>query len=235
MNVSIVIPIYNAADLIEDSVQEIMRALDSLGSDYEILLRDDGSSDGGREVLERLSCQYSQLRCFYNLSNEGLGSTLIKLFKDARGKNIVYCDCDLPFGVRIISVLLDQIQTYDIAVASRYNGISNHVHFLRRFFSRAYYLFCKLLFNIPIIDVGSGSVAISRQALKRLDLKMKGFGIHAEIYKKAVHEGLLITEIPAESKRSIQRSFSIWKHGSSIILETIQLRLENTQRNMLIL
>jgi len=226
MNVSIVIPIYNAADLIENSVQEIMRVLDPLGLDYEILLRDDGSKDRSREVLEQLSCQYAHVQCFYNLSNEGLGSTLIKLFNDVQGKHVVYCDCDLPYGAEIISVLLDKLQTYDIAVASRYSGISNHVQFLRHIFSRMYYLFCKLLFNIPVIDVGSGSVAMNRQELNKLDLKMKGFGIHAEIYKKAYHQGQSIIEIPVESKRSKQRSFSIWRHGPNIILETIQLWLE---------
>jgi len=226
MKVSIVIPIYNAVDFVENSVQEIVGVLDPLGMDYEVLLWDDGSLDRSRSILERLSHQHPQVQCFYNLSNEGLGTTLIKLFNNAQGQYVIYCDCDLPFGADIIIVLLDKLQTYDIAVASRYSGASNHVQFLRRIFSRAYYMFCKILFNIPIIDIGSGSVAISRKALNKLDLKIKGFGIHAEIYKKALHQDLLIAEIPAESRRSNQKSFSILRHGPNIIFETIQLKLE---------
>jgi len=226
MDVSIVIPIYNASDIVENTLKQLVLTLDPLNIDYEILLQDDGSIDSTREVLKRIDSKYSQVKCFYGASNSGLGTTLRHLFDEAKGDNIIYCDCDLPFGAEIISVLLDKLQNADIAVASRYSGISNHVQLLRRIFSRVYFLLCKLLFNIPVIDVGSGSVAINRLALNTLDLKRRGFGIHAEIYVKAYHRGLLIVEFPAKSKQNQQRSFSIWKHGSGIILETFQLWVE---------
>jgi glycosyltransferase involved in cell wall biosynthesis len=98
MKASIVIPIYNAGQMAKNSVDQIVTALDPLGYDYEILLRDDGSFDDSKTVLDQIETQYSQVRCFRNITNEGLGATLRKLFHDAKGDHILYCDIDLPCG-----------------------------------------------------------------------------------------------------------------------------------------
>ena len=197
-SVSVVIPVYNAQGMIKDSIDQIIDRIDPLKADYEILLRDDGSTDKSKEVLERVALQYPEVRCFYNVSNEGLGSTLRRLWKDARGERVIYCDCDLPFEADVIPALLEKLQTSDIVVASRYCGALNRTPFVRKIFSRLYYFLCKALFNIPVMDIGSGSMAVRRQVLENLDLRAKGFEIHAELYIKASRKGFRIEEIPVK-------------------------------------
>lgn len=197
--------------------------LDRLGVDYEILLRDDGSTDGTRALLEKMPNADGRVRCFFNTSNRGLGFTLRTLFQEAQGENVIYCDCDLPFGEGIIGGLLDELKSCDVAVASRYQGNTPHVSLMRRLVSRLYYHFCRFLFQIPVVDIGSGTVALRRQALERLDLKINGFGIHAELYVKAAGAGLAIREAAAEAADEGLNSFRIGKHGLSVILETLWL------------
>lgn len=225
--VSIVIPVYDAADVLEASVGRLVRALESVGENYEILLRDDGSKDKSREVLENISRRYKKVKCSSNGLNQGLGFTLRALFQKSRGDIIIYCDIDLPFGEGIVSRLLEEIKGCDIAVASRYSGGCGRVKFLRRVISRLYYAFCKLFLFIEVADIGSGSVAITRRAVTALDLKSNGFAVHAEMYVQALRKGLCVKEFPAVSSPVGLNSFSIARHGFAVIKETMRLCLEN--------
>ena len=223
LDLSIVIPIYNAENIIESSVERLVGTLDFSKLNYEILLKNDGSDDGSSAVLKAVDHKYEHVHCSSNSSNEGLGVTLQRLFHEAQGKTIIYCDCDLPFGEKVIPLLLDGIKESDIVVASRYCGMRNYVPSHRKIASRFYHLLCKLLFNISVIDIGSGSLAIRKEALKQLDLKSEGFGIHAELFIKAARSGLSIKEIPAEHFRVNTGSFCIWKHSFATLCETATL------------
>ena len=223
--ISIVMPIYNSKNLVENTVRSLAQILDSLCLDYEILLRDDGSSDDSVGVLKKLSDGFQRVRCFYNKSNRGLGFTLKRLFHDAKGENIIYCDCDLPFGEKVITLLLKEIGNNDIVIASRYSGRQNHVRVLRRIVSRAYYLFCRLLFNISIKDIGSGSVALKKKVLNNLDLRGDGFVIHVELYSKALKKGYSVKEIAIETTGCQPGNFSILKHGVPALIDTVKLKL----------
>jgi len=223
LDLTIAIPIYNSEKIIERSVERIAGILDPLGLNYEILLIDDGSQDSSGKVLEAIDHRYDQVRFSSNGSNEGLGVTLRSLFRKAQGKTIIYCDCDLPFGEKVIPLLLSEIDECDIIVASRYRGLPNYVPLVRKIASRSYYLLCKILYNISVVDIGSGSVALRKEALSQLDLKSQGFGIHAELFVKAARCGLTIKEIPAQHLRTDRGSFHVWKHGFQTICETVTL------------
>ena len=227
IDTSIIVPIYNTAEMIKDSVNQITNTMDPLRMNYEILLRDDGSTDGSREVLKQVAGEYPEVKYFYNPSNKGLGSTLRKLLRDARGDKIVYCDCDLPFGVHIIPVLLKRLKDNDIVVASRYRGALNSTPFARKACSRFYYFLCRLLFNIPIADIGSGSVAMRSRILDEVHLKANGFDIHAEFYVKASKKEFRIKEMPVEFDTPKQGSFHIWEHGPDALMRTFKLYFES--------
>ena len=224
---SIVIPIYNAGLIVEHSVTRIMNRLDEEQIQYEILLGDDGSRDDSRKRIELLRQHYKQIRCFYNEHNKGLGLVLRKLFNEAQGEIIIYMDCDLPFKEEIILKLLEQIKNCDVAVVSRYKGVKNRIPFIRRIASRCYYCFCWILFRISVIDIGSGTVAIKRNVIETMDLKARGFDIHAELFVKAQRLGFKIEEIPAQCFENKLKTFSIMKHSPSTLWGTIQLLFRN--------
>lgn len=221
--VSILIPLYNAQHLIDDTVRKLVDFLAAQEMDYEILFLDDGSSDGTKELLSRRAANNPRIRCFYGEINRGLGASLRGLSQEARGEVLIYCDADLPFGVEIIAVLLRAIRECDCAVASRYAGTQSHVRSLRWLASRMYYFLCRLLFAIPVADIGSGTVAVKKEALARLHLTSDGFGIHAELYVKAARQGLLIKEIPGVVVEGRAGSFRIRRHAIPVLQETLRL------------
>ena len=225
LDLSVVIPIYDARDIAKDSVDRLVKGLDSFGVDYEILLRDDGSKDASHQVLKEIARQNPRVKCFSNDGNRGLGYTLVKLFQEAGGNNIIYCDCDLPFGVDIIPSLLEGLKRNDVVIASRYRGLPNNIPWNRKIVSRLNFIICKFLFKISFADIGSGTIAIQKRALDQLDLKTTGFGIHAELFFEAAKKGLLITEVPAQSHLARKGSFRIWKHGLRTLWETVGLWL----------
>ncbi|HLF18379.1 MAG TPA: glycosyltransferase family 2 protein [Candidatus Omnitrophota bacterium] len=226
LKISIVIPVYNAASILKFSIEQIDAFFDRQNYDYEILLRDDGSSDHSRAILERLAEEHPKVRYSYNRTNAGLGFTLRELFLEACGDVIVYSDCDLPFGVEGIQEVVTRVKEHDLVVASRYRGAAHSVCFSRKLASRAYYLLCKALFNVPVIDIGSGLVAIKKEVLERVVLKSMGFEIHVELFIKAVRAGFNIYEIPMISEEAALNTFSIIRHGPKTVLETIRLKIQ---------
>mgnify|MGYP001560838158 CR=1 FL=1 len=224
MELSIVIPIYNAGKFIDPAAQKLTKMLSLLGYEYEILFCDDASADESRAILERTAGQYPGVQCLYNEKNYGLGFTLRRLFKAAAGRSIVYCDCDLPFGVEILPALIGEIQNHDIVIVSRYLGGRNKIPILRRLMSRCYYYLCRMLFRISVKDIGSGTVAFRAGALAELDLKANGFDIHIEWLVQAIRKRLSIREIAASADNCSSGSFNIVRHGPRIVWDTIQLR-----------
>ena len=222
-NLSVVIPVYNAQDILKQSFNQLIKVLETLKLDYEVLFRNDGSTDESRHILEAMAKQNTNVHIAFNDGNDGLGLTLRRLFEDADGDYIVYCDCDFPYGVAIIPEIVRELKGSEIVVASRYRGIRSRIPLSRWIVSRGYHIFCRWLFNIPVIDIGSGSVGLRKEVLAAVDLGCAGFGIHAELFVKAARKGISIKEIPAQAYFSNAGSFRILKHGPNIIRETVQL------------
>jgi len=231
LSLSVIIPIYNSKNTIVSTVERLVDVLNEAHLSYEIVLRDDASRDGSQEVLKDVSLKYPQVKCFSNATNQGLGATLRQLFEKAKGEYLIYTDCDLPFGADIFPFLFKKAQYHDIVVLSRYRGLANHVRFIRKIFSRIYFFLCWLLFRIPVIDIGSGTVSIRKNILERLDLKAQGFDIHLELFLRAKEQGLSIEEIPAQAdKHSSPGSFKLLQHGPRIAASTLKLWFDYLSR-----
>ncbi|HOW35478.1 MAG TPA: glycosyltransferase family 2 protein [Candidatus Omnitrophota bacterium] len=223
MKISFVIPIYNAEKIIQETLDILNPSLQSMNLDYEILFRDDGSSDASCRLLSEISRRHSRVRCFYNDENRGLGFTLRHLFEDAEGEIIIYLDCDLPFGVEILPSMIQEILENDIVVASRYAGESSKIPLMRKITSRAYYCLCHFLFSVNARDIGSGTVAFRKESVRSLKLTSDRFDIHAEIFAKAYRMKLSVKELPARYRHGQRGSFSVFLHGPDVVMDTFKL------------
>lgn len=223
MDISVVIPVYNSGHLIRGTLQRLEPALRPWAGQYEILICDDASPDASAAVLRALPSEFSAVTCFFHPQNRGLGGALRTLFAQARGEIVIYLDCDLPFGTDVLSQLISRTKHSDLVIASRYLTPQATVFGIRKFASRGYYYLCRCLFGITVKDIGSGTVAIRRSALLRLDLKTSGFDIHVEWLIKARQLGLMIEEIPAVYQDAGRGSFQLLKHGPVVIADTLRL------------
>lgn len=222
---SLVIPIYNAQEIIPGSYEIVSRYLETAGYDYEIIFEDDASQDASKTVLEAISRDNPRVRIFSHYPNRGLGYTLRQLFRRASGSIIIYLDIDLSFGIVCLRSLLKEAESADVVLASRYTCAENKTPFLRKISSRLYYFFCKALFNIAVRDIGSGLVVFKRRALEGINLETSGFDIHIEIFTRLKERGFRVKELPLPYKHNGYSTFSILRHGPRIVVNTLSFWL----------
>jgi glycosyltransferase involved in cell wall biosynthesis len=221
MKISVAVPLYNAQKILSDNYVALKKKLDDLGYDYDIIFRDDGSSDKSKDILKGILQKDSKVRLFSHEQNRGLGFTLRELFKDADGDIIVYLDIDLPFGLEILPLLIERIETSDVSLASRYAGLPSDIPLLRWVSSRLYYWMCKVLFGIKTKDIGSGLVVFRRKVLEGINLSSQRFDIHIELFNKIEKGGFSIKEVPAKYNYNGYSTFSIVRHGPGIFANTL--------------
>ena len=159
--VTIVVPAYNEQDGIEGVVQRL-DAL-SLAVPVEILVVDDGSSDGTPLVLERLKTRFKSLRVEKHLVNRGYGAALKTGFARARHDVVVITDGDGTYPENKIQELLARIDDgADMAVGSR-TGVEVHIPLVRRPAKAFLRVLASFLAGTPIPDLNSGLRAIRRE------------------------------------------------------------------------
>ena len=225
--ISIVIPVYNAQKIILNSYKVLKEKLEKQNYSYEILFRDDASSDRSKYILGEIYKTDSKAKVFSNSLNRGLGFTLRNLFRHASGDIIIYLDIDLPFGIDILPHLIQELKSAEVILASRYAGLSSRIPLPREITSRLYYLLCSLLFDINVKDIGSGAVVFRKEALNKLSLVSDGFDIHIEIFAQLKESGCIVKEIPAKYTYNGYSTFSILQHAPSVLINTLRFWLKN--------
>ncbi len=226
MKLSIVIPVYSSSKILEEACKTYKGILEKLNLPHEILFRYDCSPDDSYEVMQKLAKKYKNVRIFKNEKNMGLGFTLRNLFKDAKGEYVIYADADAYICFKnidkILSKFIEEINNYDVIIASRYENKNKRIPFLRIISSETYNIINRILFGIKIRDIGSGFVIFKKEALNNITLKSNGFDIHIEIFTKLTRKNYNIKEIPVSYKHWYKGSFNILKHGPKTLLNTFR-------------
>lgn len=224
MKVSIVIPVYDSEKILKDSYREISKAINKVTENYEILFRVDGSPDGSEKILNEIAKKDERVKVYIHKPNRGLGYTLRKLFKDAKGEYLIYFDADafLCFDLCFLSTIIEETKEADAVIVSRY-FYNPLLPFHRWLASEVYHLINRLLFEIDIRDVGSGFVIFRKEALDILTLKSDGFEIHTEIFVKMAKKGFKVLEVPLAYRHWEGGSFKVLRHGPRALINTIKL------------
>ena len=158
--ISIIIPAYNESEALGGTLDEIRRIMDAHGLTGEIVVVDDGSSDGTAEV----AAGQKDVRLLQHQQNKGYGATLKTGIRRARYENIVIIDADGTYPCKEISCLVSKLNGYDMVVGAR-TGQKVHVPLLRR---PAKWLLGKLanyLSGVNIPDLNSGLRVFRRQTV----------------------------------------------------------------------
>lgn len=163
IDVSVVVPLLNEAGTLEELVARLKATLEPLGSRYEIVLVDDGSRDGTREILRRLEAGDPSVRVFELTRNFGQAAAVVCGLFAALGERVVTLDGDLQNPPEEIPKLLDALEKgADIATAKR---SQRYESFGRWLGSRAIHFMAKHLTEAPIEDFGGQFKAYRRAAL----------------------------------------------------------------------
>ncbi|HIE05834.1 MAG TPA: polyprenol monophosphomannose synthase [bacterium (Candidatus Stahlbacteria)] len=196
----VIIPTYNEVENISAVIDQVV----GLGEDLDILIVDDNSTDGTREIIEKKSQQNSRINLLKRPSKMGLGTAYIAGFKYAISNKYEYAfemDADLSHNPDDLLRFIAELKKYDFVVGSRYiNGVSvinwPMSRLLLSYFAN---LYAKIIAGVPIKDLTSGFIGYRTEVLKEIDIdsiKTDGYGFQIEIKYKLYRRGFKHTEIP---------------------------------------
>ena len=210
---SIVIPVYNE----RGTIREVIRRVEAVDRDKEIIIVDDGSTDGTRDLLKK----YEELEGFkviYQPRNGGKGRALRAGFEKAEGEIIIIQDADLEYNPQDYPVLLDPILDgrADVVYGSRFLGGPHRVFFFWHYLgNKVLTTLSNMLTDLCLTDMETGYKVFRRSILDSFTLNSDRFGFEPEFTCKIARNKFRIYEVPISySGRGYSEGKKIdWKDG----------------------
>jgi glycosyltransferase involved in cell wall biosynthesis len=194
VEVSILMPVYNERATIEEAVDAVLRS--GVSDSFELLVVDDGSTDGTRELL-RDATWPEQVRVLYHDRNRGKGAALRTARDAAQGEFCAVMDADLEYDPRDIAELLGPLRNGRAEVVYGTRAFRSHSAFSFWYVigNRAVTLAANVIFNSWISDMMTGHKAMRTELFRELRLRERGFAIEAEITARLLQRGIRIYEV----------------------------------------
>lgn len=207
--VSVVIPVFNEANRIERAVKETASVLREAGYPFEILIAEDGSTDGSDQVASGMAREYPFVLHLHSPYRLGRGEALKRAFRSARGEIVGYMDSDLATDVHHLPEFVARLQgSWDVLTGSRMvRGSQTHRPLLREFTSRSYNLLGRILYpGFPVHDLQCGFKFFRREVILKLleVIEDQGWFWDSECLVRAWKGGYRVGELPVR-----------WTHGGA--------------------
>lgn len=214
---SIVIPVFNERETIRELIKRV-EAVPLPAIEKEIVIVDDGSTDGTREILHSLA---GKLRVFFQERNFGKGAAVRRGFYEATGDFALIQDADLEYNPEEYPLLLEPLLDgrADAVFGSRFVGERPHrVLFFWHYMGNKFLTtFSNMFTDLNLTDIESGYKAFSREALLAIRGKLRSnrFGIEPELVARVAKKGLRVYEVGISySGRTYAEGKKVnWKDG----------------------
>ena len=222
---SVVIPVYNEAGTLE----EVVRRVQAVEVDKEILLVDDASTDGSREVCERLA-RDDNVRLFCHDVNSGKGAALRTAFREVRGDIVVIQDADLEYDPKEYPVLLKPFleQNADVVYGSRFLVREYaRVHLFWHYLGNRFLTFVSNCFTgLNLTDMETCYKVFKREVVQDIDIKSKRFTVEPELTARIAKKKVRVFEVPISySGRGYGEGKKItWRDGVAALCAIVRFR-----------
>jgi len=194
---SILMPAYNERERVERAINEVLRT--ELPSEFELIVVDDGSTDGTREIL-RAGSWDERVRVFEHPENRGKGAAVKTGLAHARGAYAAIFDADLEYEPSDLGLLLPPLlegRANACFGVRAFDGYTSH-SFLYVLGNKGVTLACNVLFNVYLRDIMTCQKMIRTELFRSLPLRAAGFSIEPEIAARLVQRGERIFEVPVQ-------------------------------------
>ncbi len=226
---SVVVPVFNERNTLVEIVRR-MRAVELPdGIEREIIVVDDGSDDGTRDVLRQIGD--STVRVVVHEQNRGKGAAVRTGFEIATGEYVLVQDADLEYDPEDWPRLLHPIirGRARVVYGSRFTGERRNMLFLHWIGNRFLSLTTNVLFNTTLSDMETCYKLIDRQLLEELQLTADRFDIEPEITAKILKRGVRIYEVPISyAGREFEEGKKItWRDGFAALWTLVKYRFRD--------
>ncbi|MDO8594567.1 MAG: glycosyltransferase family 2 protein [bacterium] len=227
---SIVIPAFNEKHTILEILKRI-EAVSLAGVQKEIVIVDDASTDGTREILQQI--RNPSVKVFFQEKNQGKGAAIRRGFGEVHGDFIIIQDADLEYDPEEYQKLLSPMQkgVADVVFGSRFVGGEPHrvLYALHYIANKCLTLFSNLLTGLNLSDMESCYKAFTREALQAIrgELKSNRFGIEPELVARVAKKKLRVYEVGISYYgRTYEEGKKInWKDGVSALWAIVKFNL----------
>ncbi|MBI3553475.1 MAG: glycosyltransferase family 2 protein [Elusimicrobia bacterium] len=223
---SVLIPVYNEKATVLELLKRVRSV--SLPVAKEIILVDDGSTDGTRELLKAIP--EDQARVFYHDGNKGKAAAVRTAIDRATGDFAIIQDADLEYDPvdypALLTPLLDG--RAEVVYGSRFLGGPHRVLLFWHYFGNRFFtILTNILYDVNLTDMGTCYKAFALPQLKMIPLSSERFGIEAELTAKVCKRGLRLYEVPISySGRTYAEGKKItWKDGLSYLWCLLRYRV----------
>jgi len=205
IDISLVVPVYNEEENLPILIPEVTEVLQGLGTSYEMIFVDDGSTDGSRALLKRMIAQDPRIRLLGFKKNCGETGAGAAGLKEARGKIVITMDADLQNDPKDIPKMLDYLKDYDMVSGWREKREDS---WIKRITSKIANGIRNCLSKESVRDSGCTFRTYKRECLQNLKLYK---GMHRFMPTLVRMEGFRVIEIPISHR---PRKFGVSKYNT---------------------
>ncbi len=190
-SVSVFFPCYNEQDNVSHTVSQAVSVLENMNADYEIIIVNDGSSDGTAKIADEIAEKNPRVKTVHHPANMGYGAALQSGFKAAVKQLVFYTDGDGQFDIREMPQLLPLMKQYDIVSCYRLNRRDS---FIRRLNAWCWTRLVCFLFNMKLRDIDCAFKLYKRRIFDDIKMSSSGALIDTEILARAVRKGYTVAQ-----------------------------------------
>jgi dolichol-phosphate hexosyltransferase len=223
---SILMPVYNEIATVEQAIQEVLST--DLPTNVELIVVDDGSTDGTRELLRTRDWPQA-VTVLHHEKNAGKGAAVLTGLQHARGEFAAIFDADLEYDPADLRLLLPPLlegRSNAVFGVRAFDGYTSH-SFLYVLGNKGVTLAANILFNVYLRDIMTCHKAIRTDVFRSLPLSARGFDIEPEITARLLQYGERIFEVPIQYRaRSTEEGKKLTaKDGVRVLRMLLRCRL----------
>jgi glycosyltransferase involved in cell wall biosynthesis len=235
MKLSVVIPVFNE----KATVAELIARVQAVEVPKEIIVVDDGSTDGTRDLLPRIAERYDNVRVVLQPRNRGKGAALRRGFELATGDFVLIQDADFEYDPADYPVLLKPLidGKADVVYGSRFLTTKEHrvLFFWHSVGNQVLTLISNMFTNLNLTDMETGYKVFRREVIQAIILEQDRFGFEPEVTMKISRMKVRIYEVGISySGRTYEEGKKIgWKDGVQALWCILKYRLKTRSRSFL--